>query len=318
MGTNLLLWGEDEFLLREAAREALGVAFPLATHVEGAEWVGGETADLATPSLFGEPRALLVSSCEALPNHAAEELARYLEAPAPDAHLVLTGRGVKAPPPIGRLKALIDTRRVELSTRELPSWVGVRAKGKGIPSSAPGAKALIDTIGERPAQLDQALGQLAAAFPGEQLTPALVERQFRGLGDRKTWEVADKAFAGDLAGAVRALAGMLVAREEPLLILGGVAARLRDLERVAAAPPRLSGGDLARAAGVRFDWQARRYREQAKRYSPGELASLHLGVAEADRALKNGASGDVVLPLLLARIARAMPADTRGPQPRAS
>ena len=43
--TVLLLWGEDAFLLREAAIEALGGVHPV--EVEAAEWQGGETSDLA-------------------------------------------------------------------------------------------------------------------------------------------------------------------------------------------------------------------------------------------------------------------------------
>jgi DNA polymerase III delta subunit len=102
---------------------------------------------------------------------------------------------------------------------------------------------------------------------------------------------------------------MLAAREEPLVILGGIAARVRDLQRVAAIPDGVSSAEAARAAGLRFDWQVRRYREAVRRYPPGALGSLHMGVADADRALKNGAGGDVVLPMLLARIAGAVPAD---------
>ena len=63
-GNVVLLWGEDPFLLREAALETLGEV--RATEVDAAEWRGGETADLATPSLFGDARALLVIDCRSL------------------------------------------------------------------------------------------------------------------------------------------------------------------------------------------------------------------------------------------------------------
>ena len=68
-----LLWGEDGFLLREAALELLGDLRPV--EVDGGLWQGGETADLATPSLFGERRALLVSDAKALPDEGVRELA---------------------------------------------------------------------------------------------------------------------------------------------------------------------------------------------------------------------------------------------------
>ena len=61
-----LLWGEYVFLLREAALELLGDLQPV--EVDCGLWQGGETGDLATPSLFCERRALLVSNARALPD----------------------------------------------------------------------------------------------------------------------------------------------------------------------------------------------------------------------------------------------------------
>ena len=49
--------------------------------------------------------------------------------------------------------------------------------------------------------------------------------------------------------------------------------------------------------------QLRRYREQASRFTPQDLAALHGRVVEADRALKGGVAGDVLLPTLVAVMA---------------
>ncbi|MGZ4137752.1 MAG: hypothetical protein ACXVPX_09295 [Actinomycetota bacterium] len=67
-----LVWGEDAFLLREAAAEILGDVQPV--EVDAAEWQGGETSDLATPSLFGDRRALLVTDAKSLPDDGVTEL----------------------------------------------------------------------------------------------------------------------------------------------------------------------------------------------------------------------------------------------------
>ena len=128
-------------------------------------------------------------------------------------------------------------------------------------------------------------------------------KQFRGLGDQHVWDLCDKAFARDLPGAMRSLQTLLHGRDDALMILGGIASRLRDLLRVRALPDRMPLAELAERAGLRFDWQARRYREQARRFSMEELVDIHAGIAEADRALKSGATDDVVLPVLVARIA---------------
>jgi DNA polymerase-3 subunit delta len=301
-----LLWGEDPFLLRLTALEIFGPGVQ-PREVEGGEWQGGETADLATPSLFGEPRALLLTDARHLPEAAVRELAAYLVAPVPDAILVLSATvGERARPPAALVKLIQPVgrvREVKLARKDLPGWVARRAKGKGLDLAPDAASALVERLGEDPAGLDQGLDQLGSAFSGSRLTGELVAEQFRGLGDQHVWDLCDRAFARDVPGSVRSLATLLQAGEDALPILGGVASRLRDLVRVKALPDRMPPGDLARAAGLRFEWQARRYRESARRFSMEELIDIHEQLVEADRALKSGATGDVVLPVLMMAIA---------------
>jgi DNA polymerase-3 subunit delta len=304
----LVLWGEDSFLLRTEALEVLGQVRP--QEVDASAWAPGATADLATPSLFGEARALLVSDAGNLSDEGRDEVAGYAGSPAPDATLVLlvqVGPRAKGPPAAlsKMLPKEVEVRKVAVERRELPGWVRARARRRGLPASPAGASTLVETLGEDPAVLDQAVEQIAAAFPKEGVTPETVAAQFRGLGERRVWELSDLAFGRDLPGALRVLTALLDAREEPLVILGGLAARLRDLLRVRSLPERMAPAEAARAAGLRFDWQVRRYRDQARRFSEGELGALHEHVSEADRLLKQGAPGDVVLTKLLVRMAGA-------------
>ncbi|HXF58048.1 MAG TPA: DNA polymerase III subunit delta [Actinomycetota bacterium] len=297
----LVFWGEDAFLLRDAARRHLQGWGLVAREVEASEWTGTELADLATPSLLGEGRALLVAGAHRLPQAAHRELLAYLESPAPDALLVLTVVASGRQPRL--LRALQEAgaalREVGLKRQELPRWVLERARLRGIELSPQGAAALVASVGEDPATLDQAVEQLAAAFPGRRVGPEEVGSQFEGLGEQRVWDLCDRAFSGRAKEAMEVLRALLRAREDPLLILGGIASRLRDLIRVASLPEGLPPSEAARAAGVRFDWQVRRYREQAGRYRPADLEALHWHVVEADRALKAGMPGDVVLAALV-------------------
>jgi DNA polymerase-3 subunit delta len=303
--TVLLLWGEDPFLLREAALEHLSGITP--REMEASEWQGGETADLATPSLFGERRALLVTGCRTVSDQAMAELAAYVRAPAPDALLVLIAEVPERGKPPAALAKLVkeagEVREVSVSRKDLPQWVLQRGRARGLTLAPDGARALVEVVGESPAELDQALDQLGSAFPDQRVERAEVESQFRGLGEQRVWDLCDRAFGKDLPGSIRSLRSLLEGREDPLVILGGIASRLRDLLRVKALPERIPSADLARAAGLRFEWQARRYREQARRFGSEELVRLHDRVVEADRVLKSGAPGDVVLPALVAAVA---------------
>ena len=123
------------------------------------------------------------------------------------------------------------------------------------------------------------------------------------MGEQKTWDLCDKAFAKDLPGAIRALRSMEEVGDEALMVLGGIASRLRDLIKVRSLPDRMPPAKLAKEAGLRFEWQARRYQQQAKNFSLPELIEIHELVTEADRALKSGATGDIVMPSLIAAIA---------------
>jgi DNA polymerase III subunit delta len=301
-----LFWGDDEFLLRLAALALLDERGLHATEVDASEWRGGETSDLATPSLWGERRALLVTKCQELPDEGARELRAYVEAPSPDALCVLTlVSRAKNPPPLAKVVQSAGglVRHVAVKRQDLPRWVLERARIRGLELAGPGAAMLIGAVGEDTATLDQAVEQLATAFPGAAVGPEQVRAQFRGLGEQRVWDLCDRALTGRLPEALVVLRSLLDQREDPLLILGGVASRVRDLLRVQGLPDRMSSADAARAAGLRFDWQVRRYREQARRFAPEGLAALHGRVVEADRALKGGAPPDVVLTALVAVMA---------------
>lgn len=300
-----LLWGEDTYLLREAALQLLGDMD--AVEVDGAEWQGGELQSLATPSLFGEARALLLGDARSLPREAMDELAHYLTAPDPDATLVITWTIAERGRPPTALQKLVEpvgeVRRVDLARKDLEPWLVARAKAEGLELAMPGARALVEALGIEPGQLVSALQQLASVFPGRRVGAQEVSRQFRGLGEQKTWDLCDRAFTKDLPGAIRSLRAIEEGGDEAIMVLGGISARLRDLLKVRSLPDRMAPAQVAREAGLRFDWQARRYQQQARNFSLAQLVALHDRITEADRALKSGAPGDVVMPTLIAAIA---------------
>jgi DNA polymerase-3 subunit delta len=299
-----LYWGEDEFLLRQAAYELLKAQGLRATEIEAADWHGGELFDLATPSLWGDRRALLISGCQHLPEQGARELRSYLEAPSPDALCVMTlvtrGKSPALAKSVQGPQSLV--KQVAIRRQDLPKWILERARIRDAGTTPAAAAALVATLGEDPATLDQAVEQLADAFPGTAIGPEHVKAQFEGLGERRVWDLCDRAFSGRASDALVVLHSLLAGHDDPLLILGGIASRLRDLLKVQSLPDRIPPAEAAQAAGLRFDWQVRRYREQARRYTPEEMAQLHSRVVESDRALKGGAAGDVVLAALVATI----------------
>jgi DNA polymerase III subunit delta len=301
-----LFWGDDEFLLRQAAHSLLEERGLRATEVDGADWRGGETADLATPSLWGEGRALLVTRCQGLPEQGVGEIRSYVQAPSPDALLVLTlVSRAKSLPPLAKAVQSAGglVRQVALKRQDLPRWILDRSRARGLSMTPQGATALMAAIGEDPAILDQSIEQLATAYTGVSVGAEHVRSQFQGLGEQRVWDLCDRALSGLLPEALLVLRSLLGQREDPLLILGGIASRVRDLLRVQELPDRMPSAEAAKEAGLRFDWQVRRYREQARRFTRESLTNLHARVVDADRALKGGAPGDLVLGALVAVMA---------------
>ncbi|HEX2089561.1 MAG TPA: DNA polymerase III subunit delta [Actinomycetota bacterium] len=302
----VLLWGEDAFLVRQAATEILDARGVKARELDAREWHAGDFFDLATPSLWGERRALLVTGCQSLPEAAVRELKRYLESPSPDAVCVLTmATARKTAPALAKViqGAGGRSKQVALRRQEFPKWTLERAKARGIRLSPAGAAALVGVIGEDAGPLDQAVEQLASAFPDRVVGPDEVHEQFQGAAEHQIWDLCDRAFSGRLAEAMAILHALLVAREDPLFILGGIASRLRDLLRVSALPDTMPPAEAARQAGLRFDWQVRKFRDQARIVGRDSLPALHERAVESDRALKGGLDAESVLAALVAAIA---------------
>jgi DNA polymerase-3 subunit delta len=301
-----LLWGEDSFLLREAALELFGDISP--TEVDASDWQGKELEDLATPSLFGERRGLLINDARSLSKDAIATLTVFLQTPLdPDSPLVIccpVSERAKAPAALDKLVKPVGTVvQVAVARRDLEPWLIQRADKIQLQLSQPAARALVETLGEETGRLVAALDQLGSAFPGSAITPQLVTEQFSGLGDQKVWDLCDNAFGKDMPAAIRSLRSLEAAGDEPLMILGAIAARLRDLIRVRSLPDKMPLAQVAKAAGLRFEWQSRRYRQQAGNYSMAQLLELHGHVVDADRAMKSGAGGQVIVPVLIAAIA---------------
>jgi DNA polymerase III subunit delta len=300
-----LLWGEDAFLLREAAIGILGDRHP--REVAAGEWEGGELHDLATPSLFGEPRSLLVTDARALTKDAAAELAAYLRSPDPDAIVIICVQTAeRGRPPAGLVKLIESVgqvQHVQVARKDLEAWLVRRSQAMDVDLAPQAARALVESIGEETGSLAAAVEQLTGAFPGQKLTSEHVHGQFRGLGEQRTWDLCDRAFGKDLPAAIRSLRAIEVGGDDALKVLGGISSRLRDLIRVRSLPDRMPPAEAARQAGLRFDWQARRYQQQARRFTMEQLVELHEQIADADRALKSGATGDVIMPSLIAAIA---------------
>jgi DNA polymerase-3 subunit delta len=107
----VLVTGPEEFLAERAItgiRQQLRAADPSleVSDVDATTYASGQLLTLASPSLFGEPRLIRVSSVEKCSDELIEDVVSYLQAPDADTTLVLRhGGGVRG-------KKILDTVRL--------------------------------------------------------------------------------------------------------------------------------------------------------------------------------------------------------------
>jgi DNA polymerase III subunit delta len=308
-----LVLGEEELLAEravsdavDAAREELG-AETTVEEVHGGALPDGFAMGLATASLFGGGRVVVVQEADSLDaagRHAVLAMARD---PSPTTVIVLRAEGV------GRqakfFKDLQEHANVvtvaRLKPSERSSWLRAEVRRLGRKADDGLVAALVDTVGQDLRELAGAVAKLHVAVPPPAPLQARHVTEFlTKTADRRGYELTDAILAGEPATALSYLEALYAQGEEPIALLGVLARQLRNVLFVserAGAPP----GEVAQALGLR-DWQVRKLASQARRFHPSVLRRALDLVAETDAQIRNGTpSPSVALELVVARIAIA-------------
>lgn len=289
MSASVYLLSGDDFLVQEAlarVRAETG-AEPLAEGTfDGSADVAEIVTALETRSLLGGRRMIVVHGAQDLNAQKAEELSGYLTSPSEDSVLVLVAsRKTKLDASvrkIGKVVALEAPRG-----RSLAEWIRRRAGTKGLHLDDRAAWALLDTVGADLRGLDGALEQLSSGLPdGAGVGAADVRRAFPRLADERMYALADAVGDRRLPLAMATLRRLLEQGDEPVVLLGVLAAHVRRLIRAYPHGPR-----GARAVGEALGlprWRAEHVTRQAKAFRDHELAEALGTLATADVAIKSG------------------------------
>jgi DNA polymerase-3 subunit delta len=316
LGSVVLVTGSAEFLAErvvDQARAALLDDDPAAdlTDVEAVSLDLGTFVELISPSLFAANRGVVVRGIDALPEPMHDPLVTYAGEPAAEVALVLVHPGGQ------RGKQLLDRLRaagVREVKAEAPKpwqvagWLTAEARSLGSPLDQAAADALIGAVGADLRTLAASLAQLVADHPGRRLDADLIRGAFEGRAEVKSFDIADRAIAGDVAGALELLRWALAQRVPLPLVTSAFALSLRRLVKLSFAPGGLRDADLAREVGC-SPYQLKRLRAQARGWSADGWASAVAAVADADAAIKGaGADGGHALESMVLAVAAAGPA----------
>jgi DNA polymerase III subunit delta len=193
---------------------------------------------LPAMSLMAERRYLLADGVERWRASQVKRLAAALATPEPDTTLVLVAHGS---PPKGLADAVEGAGGEVLgfaapSKRELPSWLVSAARERGLALAPQAARALIARLGEGTVRLANELDRLAL-WAGEEgrIGPEEIEELTADTSERAGWTLGDAIVARDPETAVLSADELLAQGEAVTPMIYGIASRLRNAHRAAAA-----------------------------------------------------------------------------------
>lgn len=258
----------------------------------------GVVTGLASPSLFGERKVIVLRDVQDAADDIVTELKSCLGDPPDDTALVLVhAGGVKG-------KGLLDAARkagatvVECKPVKWESdkikFVLAEFKEAGRRVSGDAAAALVDAVGSDLRELASACSQLISDTTGT-VDAAVVERYHSGRVEVSGFKVADAAVEGRCEDALRLLRQALATGADPVPVNAALAMGLRNLARVGGASRTVRPDDLARELGIAA-FMVRKARGQLAGWSEEGVATAIAAVAAADAEIK-GAGTDPVYAL---------------------
>jgi DNA polymerase-3 subunit delta len=252
----------------------------------------GMITELASPSLFGERKVIVVRAAQDLGKDLAEEVKKYIGDPAEEVILVLVHLGG----PKG--KNLLDFAR-KAGVREVAAaklskagdrvaFVRNEFRTAGRSATEDATRALVDAVGSDLRELASAASQLVADTEGV-ISEDVVARYYTGRAEATSFNVADLAVEGRTAQALEQLRWALSVGVAPVMITSALAQGVRGIARVGAAPRGARPVDLARDLGMP-PWKIERVRQQLRGWSGDGIVRALTAVADADAAVKGGGS----------------------------
>lgn len=280
-GTESYLAGRSIALLKKGLRSAT----PELEITEVAEggYSTGLLLSLAAPSLFAEPRLIIIySASEGL----LADLEHYLSLTVDSCTVV-----VRLPNAVGhngKLRSTLSPKALNVLCEELKkdtdraNFVSAEFKAAGITIDTMATKALLSAFSSDLGELGAACSQLA--FSGKsRIDLELVERTFQGRVETNAFKIADAALAGDAAEAIRLYRHGFATGIDNVALTAALAMRIRTLAKL------FNNLNSQAAALGMAPWQLDKARKEVRLFSEAALIELVELVAQTDADVK-GAS----------------------------
>lgn len=331
------LFGDEPFLkglvvgeLRQAVLGEGEADFAL-TRFDGrnADW-RTVSDELLTVGLFGGgQRLVMVDDADDFVSEHRGQLEDYLARPSRTGTLVLI---VQTWPSNTRLAKQVAASGLAIECKSPPEarlikWLGTLARERhGAKLEREAAESLVEIVGPELGLIDQELAKLAAAAGGEPIAAGLVQQLVGGWRAKTAWDMLDAAVEGRTREALVELDRLLLSGENPIAILGQIAATLRRfaaatrmIEQTEASGGRPNLRQVLEQAGVK-SFVIAKNEAQLRRLGRQRSGQIYRWLLEADLALKGVSSAPArartLLEQLVVRLGAPEPAQRRLPASR--
>lgn len=292
--------GPEEYLASRAIRnireELKSKDSALELHeIDAADYTAGTLLNLTSPSLFAEPRLVIIRGIEKCSDDLITDGLDYLANPTDDATVIMrhnasSVRGKKL------VEAIRDTEyAVEIACAEIKKDAERQAfvigefqhAGRKINPAA--VRALLDAFADDIAELAAACSQLLLDS-ADAITEEIVERYYGGRVETNAFKVADAALAGRSGEALALLRHAIATGSDPVPLVAALSMKIRQMAKIygnrSASPQSLGMAP----------WQLDRARKDLAGWTEDGLANAIKAMAAADAAAK-GAERDPIFAL---------------------
>lgn len=285
----VLVVGSESYLANRAIssiRKQLKEDFPNLeiTELPDGEYAPGMLLDMASPSLFAEPRLILIPSAQ---EGLSADLQDFLDNPVADVTVVarvpnLVGHN-------GKLKKELSARSLVVLCDELKresdkfDFVKREFAAANVPIEQSAIRALVSAFNTDLGELGAACSQLIAR--AEPVSAAVVESIFSGRVETNAFKIADAALAGNAAEAIRLFRHGFATGIDSVALVAALSMKIRQLAK-------LYNNRNAQPATLGMQpWQIDKAKKELAGWSETELAKLVELAAQVDADVK-GASRD--------------------------
>lgn len=286
----ILVSGPEQHFASSAirrVREALRKQNPeLEIHeVDANDYGSNQIFAIASPSLFSEPRLIIIDGMERCTDAFIEDGKKYLQNLAEDTTLIIrhNGSSVRGKALLEALRASDDVVEVECpkTDKEGPLSAFVKAEfaehGRKLTDGA--VRALVNAFANDLAELASACEQVMSDS-AELIDEALVDRYFGGRVETSVWVIIDAALEGREGDALMLLRHGLNSGVDMIPLIAAFSSKFHQLARI------LNDRGVQPASVGMTPWQLNTVRKSVAGWDDDGMAEVLKAIAAADFAAK--------------------------------